>query len=156
MKRSPFDFERWAVTRINARPNENQRGDKGVDGVARFHLDRKTAGRVLVSVKGGGNIGPEHVRELVGTVETQRAQIGVLITMEDPTRGMIDAVNHGGTYTWPVNGQTFPRVQVITVAEILAGKRPQTPTLMTRYQTAVRTPEEPAQLGFADLAAGSM
>ena len=52
-RRSPFDFERWAVTQINARPNAKQRGDKGVDGVARFYLDKKTNGRVLVSVKGG-------------------------------------------------------------------------------------------------------
>jgi len=55
-KRSPFDFERWAVSRINARPNEKQVGDKGIDGVARFYLDRKTTGKVLVSVKGGAHI----------------------------------------------------------------------------------------------------
>ena len=39
--RSPFDFERWAVSRINAQPNVKQVGDKGVDGVARFYLDKK-------------------------------------------------------------------------------------------------------------------
>ena len=57
--RSPFDFERWAVSRINAQPNVKQVGDKGVDGVARFYLDKKTVGRVLVSVKGGKTIGPQ-------------------------------------------------------------------------------------------------
>jgi hypothetical protein len=56
--------------------------------------------------------------------------------MADPTPGMIDAVNHGGTYTWPVNHQAFPRVQMITVAELLAGKRPQMPTLDAPYATA--------------------
>jgi len=64
-----------------------------------------------VSVKGGKNIGPQFVRDLVGTVETQKAQMGVLITMAEPTKGVIDAVNYGGTYTLPVNGQTYPRVQ---------------------------------------------
>ena len=86
--RSPFDFERWAVSRINAQPNVKQVGDKGVDGVARFYLDKKTIGRVLVSVKGGKNIGPHFVRDLVGTVDTQKAQMGVLITMATPTRGV--------------------------------------------------------------------
>jgi hypothetical protein len=151
---SPFDFERWAVTRINARPNAKQVGDKGVDGVARFYLDKKTVGRVLVSVKGGGTVGPQFVRDLIGTVETQKAQMGVLITMATPTRGVLDAVNHGGTYTWPINGQTFPRVQVITVAELLAGKRPQMPTLITPYATAVKAPAQSEQLGlgFEELA----
>jgi hypothetical protein len=36
----------------------------------------------LVSVKGGKNIGPSLVRDLPGTVETQRAQMGVLITTQ--------------------------------------------------------------------------
>jgi SAM-dependent methyltransferase len=106
--RSPFDFERWAVSLINAQPNVKQVGDKGVDGVARFYLDKKTVGRVLVSVKGGKNIGPMFVRDLSGTVETQKAQTGVLITMAEPTQGVLDAVNHGGTYTWPVNGADVP------------------------------------------------
>jgi DNA modification methylase len=138
---SPFDFERWAVSRIDARPNEKQRGDKGVDGVARFHADRKTTGKVLVSVKGGSTVGPQFVRDLIGTVETQGAQMGILITMVYPTPGMRDAADHGGTYTWPANGRVFPRVQIITVAELLAGKRPQMPLLDPPYPTAVKSPE---------------
>jgi DNA modification methylase len=149
--RSPFDFERWAVSRINAQPNEKQQGDRGVDGVARFYLDKKSVGRVLVSVKGGGHLNPAMVRDLVGTVETQKAQMGVLVTMDKPTPGMVDAVNHGGTYTWPVNGQTFPRVQIITVAELLAGKRPQMPSLQNPYSTAIKAPAQAEQLDMLDL-----
>lgn len=153
--RSPFDFERWAVSRINAQPNERQVGDKGVDGVARFYLDKKTTGRVLVSVKGGANIGPQFVRDLIGTVQTQQAQLGVLITMATPTRGVLDAVDHGGTYTWPVNGQTFPRVQVITVADLLAGKRPRVPQLMLPYIQASRAVRQPDQMDlFGEAAVG--
>lgn len=135
-ERSPFDFERWAVSRLNAQPNEKQVGDKGVDGVARFYLDKKTIGKVLVSVKGGKHIGPSFVRDLIGTVDTQKAQMGVLITMATPPRGLIDAADHGGVYTWPVNGQSFPRIQVITVADLLAGKRPRMPQLMLPYVQA--------------------
>jgi DNA modification methylase len=149
--RSPFDFERWAVSRLNARPNEKQTGDKGIDGVARFHLDKKTTGKVLVSVKGGTKIGPDFLRDLLGTVQTQKAQMGVLILMTEPTRGIHDAADHGGTYTWPINGQTFPRVQVITVGELLKGKRPQVPTLIPPYVAAVKSAPESVQLGFDDL-----
>jgi DNA modification methylase len=150
-RHSHFDFERWAVSRINARPKEKPGGDKGVDGVARFYLDKKTAGQILVSVKGGGNLGPQFVRDLVGTVDTQKAQMGILITMGDPTPGMRDAVNHGGTYTWPVNNQTFPRVQIITVAELLAGKRPNMPTAITPYSSAIKAPAQVQQLDMLDL-----
>jgi DNA modification methylase len=150
--RSPFDFERWAVSRINAQPNVKQVGDKGVDGVARFYLDKKTIGRVLVSVKGGKNIGPMFVRDLSGTVETQKAQMGVLITTAEPTQGVLDAVNHGGTYTWPVNGQTYPRIQVVTVADLLHGIRPNMPPLMLPYIQAVKALPPSLQMTFDDAA----
>jgi SAM-dependent methyltransferase len=153
--RSAFDFERWAVSRINAQPNAKQVGDKGVDGVARFYLDKKTVGRVLVSVKGGKNIGPMFVRDLSGTVQTQKAQMGVLITMAEPTQGVLDAVDHGGTYTWPVNGQTFPRIQVITVADLLHGIRPNMPPLMLPYIQAAKAVPPSLQMTFDDTATGT-
>lgn len=152
-ERSPFDFERWAVSRINARPNEKQRGDKGIDGVVRFYLDKNNYGRVLASVKGGQAIGPQYVRDLLGTVETQKAQMGVLITMTEPTRGILDAVDHGGTYRWPVNNQTYPRVQVITIRELLRGKRPDMPSSLMPYNQASRAPARDVQTGFDELAA---
>lgn len=137
---SPFDFERWAVSLVNAQPNEKQVGDRGIDGVARFFLDAsgKNFGRILVSVKGGKTIGPQFVRDLLGTVQTQQAEMGVLITMSEPTRGIIDAVNHAGTYTHPANGQTFPKVQIITVDQLLRGEKPNVPLTMLPYIEAKR------------------
>jgi DNA modification methylase len=154
-RRRPFDFQIWAVRQINARPNEKLRRDKGIDGVARFYLDKKTNGKVMVSVKGGGNIGPQDVRDLLGTVESQKAQMGILITLEEPTPGMIDAVNHGGTYTWPVTQETFPRLLMITARDLLAGKRPHMPTMLERYPMAPRASAESEQIGFDNLATGS-
>jgi len=144
--RSKFDFERWAVSLINAQPNEKQVGDHGVDGVARFYLDKKTYGRVLVSVKGGKNTGPHFVRDLIGTVDSQKAQMGVLISMADPPRGVTDAANHGGTYTWPVNGQSYPRIQVITVADLLNHKRPDMPPPILPYVQAARAAQHVEQM----------
>lgn len=144
---SPFDFERWAVSLVNAQPNEKQVGDRGIDGVAKFFLDGsgKSLGRILVSVKGGKNIGPQFVRDLLGTVQTQKADMGVLITMAEPTRGIIDAVNHAGTYTLPANGQTFPKVQVITIDQLVKGEKPNMPLTTLPYieaKKAVRKNED--------------
>jgi hypothetical protein len=52
-----------------------------------FTNDKQTSGRVLVSVKGGTHIGPQFVRDLLGAVETQKAQMGILVTLEKPTGG---------------------------------------------------------------------
>jgi site-specific DNA-methyltransferase (adenine-specific) len=154
-ERSPFDFERWAVSRISAQPNVKQVGDKGIDGVARFYLDKSTFGRILVSVKGGKTVGPQFVRDLIGTVETQKAQMGVLIAMTEPTPGVLDAVNHGGTYTWAINGQSYPRVQVITIADLLRGKRPETPPPVLPYIQAAKAAYPSAQMSINDVMTAS-
>jgi DNA modification methylase len=131
--RSPFDFERWAVSLVRGTPNQKQVGDRGIDGVVRFYTDtRGDTGRILVSVKGGKSLGPQFARDLIGTVTTERAEMGSLLTLAPPTRGIYDAVAHAGTYRWPVNGAIFPRAQVLTVEELLTGKRLQAPPAILR------------------------
>jgi hypothetical protein len=100
---------------------------------------------VLVSVKGGKTIGPHFVRDLIGTVQTQRAEMGVLISMAEPTRGVLDAINHGGTYTLPANGQTYPKLQIVTVAQLLRGERPKMPATILPYIATGRATAQPQQ-----------
>ena len=137
--RNPFDFERWAVSRVGAQPNEKQVGDRGIDGVARFPLGGSDFARVLVSVKGARSLNPSMVRDLGGTVEAQEATLGVLITQHETHNGMLDAVHHGGVYTHPATGEQFPRLQVITIAELLAVKRPSMPPTALPYIAALKT-----------------
>jgi DNA modification methylase len=134
-----LDFERWAVSLVSGTPNEKQVADKGSDGVIRFFTDnRGGTGQAIVSVKGGKQVGPEFVRDLLGTVETRKAAMGVLVTMQPPTRGMKDAADHAGTYTWPVTGEVFPKVQLVTVGELLGGLRLRMPLTLTPYIAAQR------------------
>jgi hypothetical protein len=62
----------------------------------------------------------------------------VLIAMAEPTKGVMDAVNHGGTYYLPVNQQAFPLVQVLTIEELLQGIRPKMPLTFMPYIQAAR------------------
>lgn len=136
-EKSPLEFERWAVSMINAEPSPKQVGDRGVDGTARFPLGEKGKfGKLLVSVKGGKTINPSMVRDLSGAIEAHKAQMGVLITMAPATKGITDAINHGGVFTHPANGQPYPRLQHITVAELLAKKRPEVPPTFLPYIAA--------------------
>lgn len=137
-KQSPFEFERWCVMMLDGQPNEKQVGDRGIDGVIRFPIDAKgTSDRVLVSVKGGAT-NPGHVRDLVGTVDSQRAAMGIFVSMIEPTRGMIEAANQSGFYNHPANGQRFPKVQLISVQDLLNDKKPNMPTALLPYFQAER------------------
>ncbi|QFP95215.1 DNA methylase [Streptomyces phage Dwayne] len=137
-RRSPFEFERWCVMMLDGQPNEKQVGDRGIDGVIRFPIDGKGGSdRVLVSVKGGAT-NPGHVRDLVGTVESQRAAMGVFVCMNEATKGMVEAANHSGVYSHPANGQRYPKVQIMTVRDLIDGKRPKMPTALLPYFQAQR------------------
>lgn len=141
---NPFDFERWAVSLIDAQPNEKQVGDKGVDGRVRFHADEGRIGQAIVSVKGGAALNPGMVRDLVGTVQRESAEMGILITLGEPTRGMKDEANKAGNYDAELTGQTFPKIQILTVADLMAGKAPKMPTAILPYLKA--KPRNPDQL----------
>lgn len=138
--RDPFDFERWAVSLVSGQPNEKQVGDRGVDGIIRVLGDRK--GGVMpvpVSVKGGKQLTPGMVRDLLGVISARRsAELGVLVTLHEPTRGMREAAAEAGTYLWPVTGKYFPRLQLADVRGLLAGKRPDLPPAYLPYVKAKR------------------
>ena len=144
--KNAFEYERWAVSLVGGTPNQKQVGDKGSDGVFRFQTDSKTWGTVIISVKGGAQINPGMVRDLGGTLEAHRAEMGVIIVMDDVTRGMRDAANHSGIYHHEMNGEDIPKIQIVSVRELLEGKRIRVPN----YVSAVLDPKgfggEQAQL----------
>lgn len=148
-EQSPFDFERWAVSKVNGTPNEKQVGDKGVDGVVRFWTDKRgSTGRLIVSVKGGRQVGPQFVRDLLGTVHTQHAEMGGLLTLAPLTRGMQDAIDHAGSYRWPITGQSYPLAQIATIEDLLGGRRLDAPPPLLPYIPADRYSAEYAQLSL--------
>ena len=147
-KANAFDFERWAVTVIGGRANEKQVGDRGIDGVIRFPIDKRTIGRVLVSVKGGATLNPAMVRDLRGTVEREKAEMGVLITLAQPTRGMVEEANRSGSYVYELTGAEFPRIQIATVPDLLTGKRPAGPAYFPPYTQAKRMVQDNQMVMF--------
>ena len=136
----PFDFERWAVSLVGGQPHERaqQTADRGVDGWIRFPTSEHDVGRIIVSVKGGQQVGPSMVRDLRGTVESQRADMGLLITLAEPTRGMLAEARRSGTYTHPLTGQRYPKLQVATVRDLLSGNEPDMPASFLPYVKARR------------------
>jgi site-specific DNA-methyltransferase (adenine-specific) len=120
----PYQFQFWALGLVGARPVEQKKGaDKGIDGKIVFQGD--TAGKfehVVISVK-AGHTGVAHVRDLRGVVERDKAAIGVLISMEDSTAPMRTEAVTAGFYESETWGKTYPRLQLLTVADLLSGKK---------------------------------
>lgn len=146
-EKDPFEFERWAVTLVDGQPNERgkQQGDRGIDGIIRFaaELNRNSLkierlGRSLVSVKGGRQLNPTMVRDLVGTINREKAELGLMLTLELPTAGMIKEARDAGSYLWEWNGQEYPRAQIVTIGDLLNERRPKMPTPLPPYIEATR------------------
>jgi Restriction endonuclease len=143
--RSPFEFERWCVMTLDGQPNEKQVGDRGIDGVIRIVTGKSQSDRVLISVKGGAT-NPGHVRDLLGTVSGERAAMGVFVCLRPITSEMQRVANTSGIYKHPGDGREYPRLQLITVEELLQGKRPQLPpTLLPYFQAQKRGGDPEAQ-----------
>lgn len=122
---SPFQFEVWAVSQLNAMPTPKS-GDKGVDGVINF-LDNERkdkVGKGIISVKGGKTVNPAMVRELKGTIESQGAAFGILITQAEPSPGMKTEAAQAGIYEFKYAPDCLPipipRIQLITVEKLFA------------------------------------
>ncbi len=123
----PYQFQWWALGLVNARPTEQKKGaDKGIDGRIFFHDEWAAGGgptkQIILSVKAGHTSVP-HVRDLRGVLDREKAPMGVLITMEEPTRPMRQEAASVGFYKSPWSQEDYPRLQILTVEELLAGKK---------------------------------
>lgn len=137
----PYQFQYWALGLVGARPIEQKKGaDKGIDGRIYFH-DESESGKtkqIVISVK-AGHTGVAHVRDLRGVIERENAEIGVLICMEDVTQPMRTEAAGAGFYTSPWG--RHPKLQILTIAELLAGKRINCPPLRQTSVTFKSAPK---------------
>jgi len=116
------EFEKWAVltySRNQARINEKKGGDGGIDGIALFFLDKDSNGRCILQVK-SGKTGPRDLRDLSGTMAREKADIGILICMDMPTKAMRDEMVAAGKFKHPLLQTEYDRLQVVTAAELFA------------------------------------
>ena len=136
---TPYEKQDWLIRRLNGLPNPRKSGDRGVDGDMDIHLGvdengRDSWGRVIFSVKTGRQRKPEHVRELLGTMDSERAQIGVLILDVEPTSKMEEAAQKARQLKYQQRADLPPkeydRVQILTAYEIIEGAKIDCPPTM--------------------------
>ena len=162
-----YQFQWWALSLVKARPvasggpDERRRtkdegksvlgpssfvgkkgADKGIDGVITF-IDEAggKAKRVLVQVK-SGHLKAGEVRDLRGTVEREGAALGVLVTLEPPTRDMQAEAAAAGVYRSPGWERDYPRLQILTIADLFNGAQVQMPPWAITFKQAERAKSE--------------
>jgi site-specific DNA-methyltransferase (adenine-specific) len=91
-----------------------------------------------------GHVAVSHVRDLRGVVEREKATIGVLLSMESPTRPMREEAADAGFYDGPWD-QHYPRLQLLTVGDLLDGRKIDMPDTasMAANVTHKRAPKAP-------------
>lgn len=122
-----YQFQWWALGQVGARPAELKKGaDRGIDGRLYFHDDTSgTSKQIIFSVKAGG-VTVSQVRDLRGVLEREKAEIGVFICFEEPTKPMRHEASEAGLYK-STDLSAYPRIQILTIQEILDGKQPEYP-----------------------------
>jgi len=125
-ERDKHEFQKWITGTIGAQPYKGgKKGmDRGIDGYLHFRDAEKKPQFAIVSVKGGG-IKSGDVRDLKGTMEREKAALGLFLSLNPPTREMEREAASAGIYE--TGGQKVPRLQILTAAQILDGRRPQLP-----------------------------
>jgi site-specific DNA-methyltransferase (adenine-specific) len=126
--RDRYQFQWWAVSLVNAQPygGKKKGADTGIDGKVFFKPDGRRTEVAIVSVKSGG-VGVTMIRELKSVIEREKAPMGLFLTLSPPTDPMRVEATAAGFYEtlWGKH----PRIQILTIAELLDGKRPDMPLI---------------------------
>ena len=133
-----FQFQFWAMSLLEAFPREEGKkgADKGIDGVVYF-IDgpKRTPHKAIVQVK-SGKVSSRDIRDLKGTVEREQAALGLFITLEEPTRDMRTEAVSAGFYHSDIWQRDYPKLQLRTIADLLANNPFEVPRHASMYQAA--------------------
>ena len=126
-RRDKYQFQWWATSLAEGVPAGGKKKgmDRGIDGYLNFRDGDGEPQFAIISVKGGDNVSAPMIRDLKGTIEREKAAIGVFISLVPPTREMVKEASAHGFYE--TGGKKFPRIQMLTVDDLLSGKRAQVP-----------------------------
>ena len=127
-KQDKYQFQWWAVAEVGGQPyGERKKGaDTGIDGYLYYMDEKDKIKKAIISVKGGHHVGVNMIYDLSHVIDREKADIGVFISIDEPTRPMLEEAAMKGFYHSPL-GRDYPRIQILTIAKILQGIRPDIP-----------------------------
>ncbi|MEO7019493.1 MAG: DNA methyltransferase [Ktedonobacteraceae bacterium] len=115
------EFEKWAVltyTNNRATINDKKGGDQGIDGTAFFLTGKDENAKVVFQVK-SGNVGRGDVSKFNNDRTREGAELAIFLTLQPPTQGMKSEASAAGIYTHELMNRSYPRLQIVTIAELI-------------------------------------
>ncbi len=158
-ERDRYQFQWWALSLVGAKPlggtelgGKGKKGsDKGIDGVINYiDSPKQELKRVLVQVK-SGHVNSGTVRDLGGTLTNEQAEIGVLITLEPPSKDMSSAAASAGYYDSVFWEKSYPRLQILTIEQLLAGAEVKMPPETGTFMAAQKVRKSEGKQGEFDI-----
>ena len=133
---NPWAFQDWWLTEFEVfSTTEGTKGaDRGIDGIGQYLIDKsdKTI-RAAFQVK-GGKVQSKDIDALIGVLTKHKCELGVLLTIEKPTRAMLDAAASAGIVEFP--NFKYPAIQILTLKDFFNNKRPKLPSTNITFRAA--------------------
>jgi site-specific DNA-methyltransferase (adenine-specific) len=122
-----YQFQWWAVSLVDAVPygGKKKGADSGIDGFIYFKPDGKITEKAIVSVKGGENVGVGMIRDLIAVTDREKAKMGILISLAEPTAPMKKEAIAAGFYKTDYG--EYAKIQILTIEQLFAGQKPDMP-----------------------------
>jgi DNA modification methylase len=128
-----YQFQWWALGKVGARPAESDQKkgkDRGIDGRLYFREKEGAPMKCIILQVKSGHVNSALIRDLIGTVEREKAAIGAFLTLEEPTKDMLTEAASAGFYRPDYRmdqEEKYPKVQILTIKDLLEGKGLQHP-----------------------------
>lgn len=132
---NPFAFQDWWLTEFEVfSTTEGTKGaDKGIDGIGQYLVGEDETVRVAFQVK-GGKVQSKDIDALIGVLSKHKCDLGIFLTLEQPTKPMIDTTAQQGFVEY--TGFQFPKIQIHTLKDFYANKRPKLPATNITFKSA--------------------
>ena len=129
-ERDKYQFQKWAVEMVDGFVTAQRSNDGGVDGRLYFPVEEESDLKAMkLEVKGGTTVKIESLRALAGVIDEEDYPMGGFITRK--TLGRVQKQNFldfcRTKREIEIGGVSYPRLQILSVEEILEGKRFETP-----------------------------
>ena len=125
-KQDPYQFQKWCVELVEGFVNVKKTADDGIDGRIYFDMPGEPVFQSMaLEVKGGQNVGPADVGYLNSVLQYENIQLAGLITLHQPGRQQTKNFQQKMALAGDLQiaGKWYPRMQMLTVAEILQGAK---------------------------------
>jgi len=137
-KQNPFAFQDWWLTEFEVfSTTYGKKGaDKGLDGIGQYLIDPKEQKviRAAFQVKGGQHIQSKDIDGLLGAMDKHKCELGVFLTITDPTKPMMETVAASGFVEIP--GYKIPKLQILTLKDYFLNKMLKLPKVNITFKAA--------------------